>query len=193
MGTESLVVDLGVAALLLLSGVLAMLRGLVHEVLGVLGWVGAAAAALFLYPLGAELLSPWLAEPWLRAAIAAFAIFLVALIVLSLIAGRIAGLVRDSALGPIDRVLGFAFGIARGAVIVLVTYIAASWLLPGMACPPWLAQARTLDVAEPATVYAFGLLPGGLNLSAPRPLCRADFSRRPTAEELSRPPRPPAR
>jgi membrane protein required for colicin V production len=193
MGTESLAVDLAVAALLLLSGALAMMRGLVHEVLGVLGWVGAAAAALLLYPLAEPLLAGFLAEAWLRAAIAAFAIFLVALILLSVIVRWIAGLVRDSALGPIDRVLGFAFGLARGAVVVLATYIAASWLLPGIACPPWLASARTLDVAEPATISAFGLLPAEMGLQPPRPLCRADFSRRPTAEELARPPRPPAR
>lgn len=192
-GTETWIVDGAVAALLLLSAVLAMLRGFVHEVLGVLGWVGAAAAALYLYPVAAPWLSGVLAEQWMRAAAAAFLIFLLALVVLSIIAGRISALVRDSALGALDRALGFVFGLARGAVVVLVAYIAAAWLLPASACPAWLAGARSLDAAEPASAYAFGLLPADLGITAPRPLCRAETVRRPTAEELSRPPRVPPR
>ena len=191
-GTDSLIVDGAVAALLLLSGVFAMMRGLVHDVLGVLGWIGAAAAALYLYPLAAPLLSGVLGEPWMQAAAAAFVIFLVALILLSLIARWLAALVRASALGAIDRVLGFAFGIARGAVLVLAAYIAAGWLLPAAQCPAWLAGARTLDAAEPLSDYAFSLLPRDLGLGPPRPLCRTETARRPTAAELARPPQPHA-
>lgn len=189
-GTDSLIVDGAVAAVLLLSAAFAMMRGLVHEVLGVLGWIGAAAAAVSFYPLAAPWLSGVLHEQWMRAAAAAFAIFLVSLIMLSLIARWLAALVRASALGPIDRVLGFAFGLARGAVVVLIAYIAGGWLLPAAQCPAWLAGARTLDAAEPLTDYAFSLLPADLGIGPPRPLCRTEASRRPTAAELARPPRP---
>jgi membrane protein required for colicin V production len=193
MGTDSLIVDGAVAALLLLSAVLASLRGFVHETLGILGWIGAVVAALAFYPLAAPLLSGVLSEPWMRASVAAFVIFLVALIVLSLIARWLAGVVRNSALGPIDRALGFLFGLARGAVVVLIAYIGAAWLLPAAQCPPWLAQARTLDAAEPMTEYAFGLLPADLGIGPPRPLCRAENARRPTAVDLASPPRPSTR
>jgi membrane protein required for colicin V production len=193
MGTDSLIVDGAVAALLLLSAVLAMLRGFVHEVLGILGWIGAVVAALLFYPLLAPLLAGVLSEAWMRAAVAAVAIFLVALIILSLAARWIGGMVRGSALGAIDRALGFAFGLARGAVVVLIAYIAAAWLLPAAQCPPWLAQARTLDAAEPMSAYAFSLLPRDLGIGPPRPLCRNEDARRPTAAELARPPRPQGR
>lgn len=187
-GTDSLIVDGAVAALLLLSAAFAMMRGLVHEVLGVLGWIGAAAAALYLYPIAAPLLSDLLHEAWMRAAAAAFVIFLAALIVLSLLARWLAAVVRNSALGPIDRALGFAFGLARGAVLVLLAYIAGGWLLPAAQCPAWLAGARTLDAAEPVAGYALRLLPPDLGIGPPWPLCRSEAARRPTADELARPP-----
>lgn len=192
-GTDWLIVDGAVAALLLLSAVLAMMRGFVHETLGILGWIGAVVAALALYPVAAPWLAGLLGEAWMRAAVAAFAIFLVALVALSLVARWLAGLVRNSALGPIDRALGFVFGLARGAVVVLVAYIAAAWLLPPANCPPWLAEARTLDAAEPLSDLAFGLLPADLGIGPPRPLCRTETARRPTAAELARPPRPAPR
>ncbi|MCC7280796.1 MAG: CvpA family protein [Acetobacteraceae bacterium] len=193
MPTDSLIVDGAVAALLVLSAVLASLRGFVHETLGMLGWIGAIAAALAFYPLAAPLLSGVLSEPWMRASVAAFAIFLVALVALSLIARWLARLVRNSALGPIDRALGFLFGLARGAVVVVVAYIGAAWLLPAAQCPPWLAQARTLDAAEPLSDYAFSLLPRDLGIGPPPPLCRNELSRQPTAADLARPPRPQQR
>jgi hypothetical protein len=43
------------------------------------------------------------------------------------------------------------------------------------------------------SAFAFGLLPADLGIGPPRPLCRADDFRRPTAAELARPPRPQSR
>jgi membrane protein required for colicin V production len=181
-------VDGAVLALLALSGVLAMLRGFVREALGILGWIGAAAAAIMFYPLVTPWLSGFLTEPWLAASAAGFGIFIVTLVVLSLVSGWIGDKVSGSALGPIDRVLGLGFGVARGALLAVIAYIGAAWALPPAQCPAWLRDARVLDAGEPAAAWAFNLLPARMNMRAPRPLCREEVARRITAEQLMRPP-----
>ena len=113
--------DIAVLAVLAVSGLLALVRGFVREVLSIASWVGAAAAALFLYPELAPHLEGLFGviEPGPVANIAAGGvIFLVSLIVFSLLAGLIADRVQDSALGPIDRTLGLVFGLVRGAALL---------------------------------------------------------------------------
>ena len=42
---------------------------------------------------------------------------------LTILTGYVARLVRSSALSPIDRTLGFIFGLARGAFLVCLAYL----------------------------------------------------------------------
>ena len=69
--------------------------------------------------------------------------FIIALIVLHLITMRIADFVVDSKIGPLDRTLGFVFGVARGVLIAVVLVVFGQWLL-GPKLPPWAAQSRSL-------------------------------------------------
>ena len=139
-------VDLAILAVLALSGLLAFSRGLVREVLGLGAWVIAAVAAS---SYGAF---PHV-EPWVRqqfsdpttAAIVAFGgVFLVVLILCWLLAGSIAGMIRRSALGGLDRTLGLVFGIVRGAVLVCALYIVVGIAIPIEQWPPPVMEARAL-------------------------------------------------
>ena len=106
--------------LMLVSGVLAMIRGFSREVLSVGSWLAAAAAAFYFYPR----LSPFVAQYTAQFSSskvvadigAAGAIFAVVLIIVSLLTMRIADLIADSRVGPLDRTLGFVFGAVRGAL-----------------------------------------------------------------------------
>ena len=121
------IVDGAVIAIVLISGILAFARGFVREATSIAGWVGAAIAAYFLAPRAEPLMQE---VPLLRDLIdsscelsmmAAFGIvFVVALIVLSLFAPLLASAVRGRALGTIDKGLGFLFGLARGALLIIV-------------------------------------------------------------------------
>lgn len=185
--TPSLWLDLAVLAVLLVSGLLAMLRGFVRELLGIGAWVGAAVAAITLYPLLAPLLHPWL-DPGLVANLAAGgAIFLVALILLSLLARFLSDRVQDSAAGGIDRTLGLIFGLVRGVALVCFAYIAVAYLAGERSrWPGWLRDSQSVRFAEPAAAWIVAQLPPGL-LPAPP----AASGQRPTVEQLLRP--PPAR
>lgn len=150
--------DIAVVAVLLLSGLFAMLRGFVHEVLSVTAWIGAGLATLYGLPLARPVAQGYIETGWVADAVAAGAIFLVTLVALSLVTHTIARRVRDSALNSLDRALGFGFGLLRGALLVCVAYIFGLWLMAPDEQPEWIAQAKTRPMIE----YGAGLLQAAL-------------------------------
>lgn len=153
-------VDGVILAVLAVSALLALLRGLVHEVLGIAAWAGAIAAALLLRPQVAALLDPHVDPPWLADALATGGVFLVVLIPLKLIVAAVARRVQDSVLGGTDRMLGLAFGAARGAVLVAAAYILGGMVLPATErWPEPVRDARTLPFVVDAATWMVSLLP----------------------------------
>jgi membrane protein required for colicin V production len=142
------VLDIIVIAVVLLSGLFAFARGFVKEALSVAAWVGAAFAALYGLPYAAPLAERFLPKGPVVDAAAGFAVFVIALVVLSFITSAVASRVKKSALSAVDRTLGLIFGLVRGVVLVCLAYIALSWALPagGQPQPTWIAQARTLPL-----------------------------------------------
>lgn len=144
-------VDYGVLGVLAISGLLALLRGFVREVLGIAAWVGAAVIGVWALPLvrpyAKQYLGQWLTDPVLQDYAGFAGAFLVAVIVLLMISHWVGALVRQSVLGGVDRSLGLVFGLLRGAALVVVAYFAASWLVPIDRWPDVVLQARTLPLA----------------------------------------------
>lgn len=128
---ENLTAVDGVAALIVvISSVLAFSRGLVRELLAILGWVGAAIAAFIfapsVQPLVKELpiVGDFLADSCELSVVAAFAgVFAIGLIVAALFTPLFSSAVQRSALGGIDQALGFLFGALRGVLLIAVAFI----------------------------------------------------------------------
>jgi membrane protein required for colicin V production len=124
--------DLILVAIMLVSGLLALMRGFTREVLSLVAWGGAAAAAFFALhtPALLDIANKYL-QPEIAAKIAvAGGVFVVVLILISIISVKISDLVVDSAAGVFDRTLGFAYGLARGLVLVVIAYMIYSYLVP---------------------------------------------------------------
>ena len=140
-------VDGVVLAVLALSAIVALFRGLVQEVLGIGAWVGAAFAALALQPVLSPVLLASVEAPWIADAIALVGVFVVVLVVLKVVIAMVARRVQDSALGGTDRALGMVFGLARGAFLVVVAYILGGMVLrePG-SWPEPVREARSLPL-----------------------------------------------
>jgi len=134
-------VDGCVLAVIAVSALLAFMRGLVQEVLGVGAWVGAAVLALALRPEVTPMLADKVEPPWLAEALAASGIFLVVLVILKIVISYVARFVQDSVLGGPDRALGLVFGLARGGFLVVVAYILGGMALP--ATERWPDAVRT--------------------------------------------------
>ena len=129
-------------------------RGLVREVISILGWVIAFLAAnLFAGPLG-EALPPEIPTPELRFGVAFVAVFVASLAVTSLLGLLLSKIVKAVGLGGLDRVLGALFGVARG-ILVLV----ALALLAGLTSAPRQPFWRDSVAGEPLARAALALKP----------------------------------
>ncbi|MFC7552839.1 CvpA family protein [Pseudoroseomonas wenyumeiae] len=96
-------VDGLVLAVLALSALIAYFRGLVREVLGIGAWAGAIAFALYAQPAVKPLAMKYLTTEWMAELAALAVAFLLALLVLKLLIGWFAGIVRHSVLGGGSR------------------------------------------------------------------------------------------
>jgi membrane protein required for colicin V production len=137
-------VDAVVLAVLALSALLALSRGLVREVLSLGAWVGAILAAVWALPRVRPQVHQWLGEsPWVDPV--AFAlVFVISLIVLSIVARMLSNLVRGSVIGGLDRTLGLLFGLVRGAALVIVAYILAGMVVEVNRWPDAVLQSQSV-------------------------------------------------
>ena len=191
--------DVAVAALLFVSAAFAYFRGFVHEVLSITGWIGAAAAGIYGFPYARPFFRQAIANPLFADIAAGAALFLVALVVLSLIARAISHRVKASALGALDRALGFLFGLLRGALIAAVAFLGYVLAVPPQDRPDWIVKARStplmgagarilLALLPPATAERLGIGPSGApapdsQLRTPEPSVRDLLQPRPQAPE----------
>jgi membrane protein required for colicin V production len=152
--------DIGVVAIIVLSGLFAFARGFVKEVLSIVSWFGATYAALYAYPYLRPYSREYLPAGPVADAVGGIAVFIVALIILTLITSQISRRVKRSGLSALDRTFGLIFGLLRGALIVCIAYIALAWVLPpGADRPRWIAEARTLPLVATAAEALQRLVP----------------------------------
>ena len=152
------ILDLVLLAVMLISGLLAMVRGFMREILSIAAW--GAAALVTLYAFGKLLPT---AKP------------------ISITTrgerGRHRrrlhrypdrGLHRHGAdlrhdpgfpIGALDRTLGFLFGLARGLLIVVVAFLFFSWLVPDKQRPDWVTGAKSRVVLQGTGDWLMSLFP----------------------------------
>src|SRR6185369_885551 len=144
--------DYAVLGVFVVSLVLGAWRGLVREVVSILGWVIAFLAAnLLAGPLGPAM-PDFIPTPELRVAAAYLGIFIASLIVTSLVGLLLSKVANAVGLGGIDRLLGAVFGAARGLLILL-----AAALLAGLTSAPRQPYWRD-SASGPLLTQAAGVL-----------------------------------
>ncbi len=153
-------VDIAVAGVVIVSTIIAVFRGFVREVLSVLAWAAAAAAAIWFGPSASAFLHTHISTPFVAPLIAYAGIFLVVLVPLGFASHYIAQSVRRSPVGMADRCLGVPFGVARGLALIGLVYFAFSLIVPLHGQPAWLTQARLLPVIRASSDVISSLLPG---------------------------------
>jgi membrane protein required for colicin V production len=150
--------DLGVVAVIGLSAIFAFARGFVREALSIVAWVGAAFITLRIYANVESAVEPMVHNPLLSGLIGIAGTFIVCLIVLTVITGIAARAVRSTGLSPIDRTLGFVFGLLRGAFILSLAYLMLDMVQPNDR-PQWLRDAKSAPYLEQGANLIRGFLP----------------------------------
>lgn len=165
------ILDIVVILVVLVSALLAMVRGFVREVLSIASWLAAVAAAYYFYKPLVPVVKPYIESGTVAIIVAASAIFFVALIIASYITTKIADFVIDSRVGALDRILGFVFGAARGLLLIVIALLFFSWLVE--APPAWVANARSKPMLDNLGEKLVAVLPPDLEATLQSHLGRA--------------------
>ncbi len=171
----ALVLDIIVVVILLISCVVAFLRGFVREVLTILGLGGAALTALVVGPKLAPGIEGWLTgglpedseqQLWgfipydIGAMVFAYiGLFIITLIVLSIISHYIAKSVHAVGLGAIDRSLGVVFGVVRGLILIGLLYMPFHILMEQKDKDDWFGTSHTFMYVEQTSEIMAGFMP----------------------------------
>src|SRR3954468_7174766 len=152
------VLDLVVIRIVLISALLAAVRGFTREVLVIVAWVVAAAAAWYLHPTALPIAQQYISSNTVALVAAIGGIFFVTLIIVSIITVQISDLILDSRIGALDRTLGLVFGAARGFLICVIGWVFLNWLLQGKN-PEWATASRTRPALESTGNSLVAMLP----------------------------------
>lgn len=160
LGNQSIVLfDLLVGGLLIVSGLFAFARGFTHEILAIGSWVGAVIVTVLLFEFAATPVRG-IVEPQLLAdGIVAVSLFIVSMALFSIVTKRIGGAIRGSAIGALDRTLGFFFGLLRGTIIVSTLYLLLAYFLPADEHPNWVTQGKSLPLVQMGARTVFEIFP----------------------------------
>ncbi|MEP0233150.1 CvpA family protein [Roseibium sp.] len=132
--------------IMLISAVLAMIRGFVREVLSIASWVAAAAAAFLLYKQVLPYAKQYIAHDLVALGASVAVVFIVTLLIVSYITMRISDFVLDSRIGALDRTLGFVFGAVRGMLLVVVALMFFNWFVQPEQQPNWVLKAKSRPI-----------------------------------------------
>ncbi len=146
--------DYVVLTIIGLSIILSVMRGLLREVLAIMGWV----AAFYVAKAYADELLPMMpadipTEP-LRILAAFLVLFLATLLVTSLLAIALSAIFKKIGLGWLNRLLGAAFGLVRGVLIVCIVVF-----LAGLTDIPKDIRWRNAMFSAPTEALVISMLP----------------------------------
>ena len=156
---------LDIIVILLVGGglVFGWLRGFVAEVLSLFAWFLAILALRVLHPPLAQALQGPIGTASGAAVLAFIIIFGLVFVGGKFISRRVGSRVRNSIIGPLDRVLGAAFGALKGLIGVTILFMilnivySFSFLGGGGGRPEWMTNAATYGLlkATSGTVSEF--------------------------------------
>jgi membrane protein required for colicin V production len=114
------ILDIVIISIIGISGLVGIFRGLVRELMSLVGWIVSAWLAWRFASLFAPVFDSIIQSPDVRMAAAFISIFLASLVSFALLSHFISKIMSQSALKGMDRTLGMLFGVLRGAIIVAV-------------------------------------------------------------------------
>lgn len=150
-------------ALLAASMLLGAMRGLVYEVLSVMGWIAAFLLAQWFAPTVSEKLPMQGSGETLRFAAAFVLVFIASVFAAGLISALMKKLISAVGLRPVDRILGAIFGAFRGLILLLALSVVvhmtalheSEWWLESKGGPMLMTLLKGLRPMLPEKFGAF--------------------------------------
>ncbi|KPL67614.1 colicin V production protein [Erythrobacter sp. SG61-1L] len=144
--------DIIVLIIIAVAAIGGFMRGFVQEVLSLASWILALLAIHYLHTQLTVQLLRYVGTQSGAAVLAFTLLLLVPYAAMKLIAGRMGEASRNSLLGPVDRVLGFGFGVVKGGIMVVLAFSVlvlgydSVWGIQGR--PDWITQARSYSAVN---------------------------------------------
>lgn len=149
-------VDWAIIAILVLSAVFGLMRGMVRELIALGTWIAAIMIARMFGPQVSEMLAPYVDSETIRTGMG-FALTAVVIVMLGSMISKVARtLVTATGLGGFDRILGFVFGGLRGVAILVVLTAVVS--LTSLAESAWWSESQFIPMLEDLRDQAAGLV-----------------------------------
>jgi membrane protein required for colicin V production len=194
--------DYLILAVLGISMLAALLRGLVSEVMSLAVWVLALWISATTSGTFAATFLTGIEQSAVRLGAAYIAIFLLVLVLGGMLTWLVRRIIAKTGLSGTDRLLGALFGFARGLLIVFsVVLFAGFTAIPkqplwqeSLLLPAVQSTARGLSQYLPASVHSFLSFPIGTESAAVPESAEANepATRSNTSPELTNPPKPAA-
>jgi len=135
--------DFAVIGVLALSGLLAMARGFVKELLSLAGWIVAAIVTFMALPYVRDPVRNIVKSQTIADIGSGIVIFLVVLVICGLVTSWITRKMPGGTFGFLDGLLGLVFGLARGALLVALAYLLLEFAFKKESLPTWVQEAKT--------------------------------------------------
>lgn len=160
MWQQLIFIDYIILAIIIVSAIVGLLRGFLREIISLATWGAAIAIGIIFSEDASAHLAPYVSVPSVRIILAFGILFIATLFLGGLINMLVNQIVKATGLSGTDRVVGFVFGIMRGAVLVAILVLAAG--LTPLTKDPWWQQSQLLIYFEPLAVGLREMFPPDL-------------------------------
>jgi membrane protein required for colicin V production len=151
--------DLAVITVVGLWAVFGFALGFIRGILFVAAVLGALAITFYGYNYVYGAIEPSAHNPLLSGLVAGGGTFIVSLVVLVIVAGRIAKRIRSGSFSGIDRAIGFAFGSLCACAFLSFAFLLVELSVPRNEWPDWLRNARSVPFLAQGAEFLRGYVP----------------------------------
>lgn len=122
--------DVVILIVVAISALIALNRGLIKEVLSIVGWVLATMTIIYLLPVCLPFAKKFISNGIIAGIITSLGIFVLFFIIWIYSTSAVVGKIRTSKLNGLDRLLGLFFGVMRAFLLIVLFNIMVGWIIP---------------------------------------------------------------
>ncbi|MCX7337701.1 MAG: CvpA family protein [Alphaproteobacteria bacterium] len=152
-------IDIGIVVIVLVSSLFGASKGITREFFGLISWGGSGTGTYLLFPFARQIARQQITNQLVADGAAVLILFVVFLILFSLISHFFSSMVRNSALGGIDRSLGFGFGIVRGVALACILELLMGCFVPRADQPELVKSSRFSSLLYQGSDALFQIMP----------------------------------
>ena len=140
--------DIFILIVFLISGLISLNRGLIKEVLSIMGWIFSIITIVFMLPIVKPLLNVYIKNETMTSIVSSIAILIIFFIIWIILTSQIINKVSS-----VDRILGLFFGFIRACILLILFNILVGWILTPEEQPEVFKKSKYFqlagDFAEP--------------------------------------------